>query len=85
MKKPPKMSTGRGRLAWNVLRLRREAGLTQEELGARCEIHFTFIGAVERGERNVTIDNVEKIAKSLRVDIGDLFIDYTSTATRRKA
>ena len=78
------MSTGRGRLAWNLLRLRREAGLTQEELGARSEIHFTFIGAVERGERNVTIDNVEKIAKSLRVDIADLFIDYAPSTTRRK-
>jgi len=85
MKKPPKMSTGRGRLAWNLLRLRREAGLTQEELGARCEIHFTFIGAVERGERNVTIDNVEKIASSLRVDLADLFVDNTPPTTRRKA
>jgi transcriptional regulator with XRE-family HTH domain len=73
MKKAPKMSSARGRLAWNVLRLRREAGLTQEELGARLDIHFTFVGSIERGERNVTIDNIERVAKALKVDIAELF------------
>jgi len=54
-------------------------------VGSRCEIHSTFIGAVECGERNVTINKVEKIAKSLRIDIADLFIDNTQSTTRRKA
>lgn len=48
-------------------------GLTQDELGKKCELHRTFIGSVERGERNVSILNLKVIAAALRVSLTELF------------
>ena len=57
------------------LRKQREArGLTQQQLGDFCELHRTFIGSVERGERNVAILNLRKIAQVLRITLADLFL-----------
>ena len=50
-------------------------GLTQEQLGEQCELHRTFIGSVERGERNVSILNLKLIAKVLRVPLAELFVE----------
>lgn len=54
-------------LAENVRRLRKLNGWTQEELSDRTGIHRTYIGAIERGEANVTVDHIEKIAAGLSV------------------
>lgn len=55
------------------IRERRAArGLTQEQLGEKCDLHRTFIGSVERGERNLSILNLRLLAKVLRVEIADL-------------
>lgn len=55
------------------LRTLREAkNLTQDQLGNQCELHRTFIGSTERGERNVSILNLRRIAKALRVRLTDL-------------
>jgi len=51
---------------------RSELNLTQAELGEKCELHRTFIGSVERGERNVSILNLRQIAQALRVPIQKL-------------
>lgn len=56
-----------------VRTLRKERGYSQEAFADECELHRTYIGAIERGERNVAIDNIAKIAKALKVSIGDLF------------
>jgi transcriptional regulator with XRE-family HTH domain len=56
---------------------RRERGWTQAELGLRCGLHRTFIGSVERGERNLSILNLRVIAKVLRVSLANLFADLT--------
>jgi transcriptional regulator with XRE-family HTH domain len=53
--------------------LRKQRGLSQEELGWKAELHFTYIGAVERGERNCSIITLEKIAKGLGINIKDFF------------
>jgi transcriptional regulator with XRE-family HTH domain len=58
------------------VRRRREAeNLTQAELGERCGLHRTFIGSVERGERNVAVLNLRAIAQGLRVPLASLFVE----------
>jgi transcriptional regulator with XRE-family HTH domain len=54
--------------AKNLKILRKNAGLSQEELAYRAGLHRTYIGAVERCERNITLKNVERIAMALNVD-----------------
>lgn len=53
--------------------LRKKANLSQEELGFRAGIHRTYIGAIERGEQNISVDNIHKLAKALKVPVSDLF------------
>jgi transcriptional regulator with XRE-family HTH domain len=55
-------------LAKNTRLRRNDLGLSQEELAYRCGRHRTYIGAIERGERNVTLLTVEAIAKALGCD-----------------
>ena len=58
------------------IRERRVArGWTQDELGVKCELHRTFIGSVERGERNISILNLKVIAGTLRVSLSELFTE----------
>lgn len=53
--------------------IRKKVGLSQEELGFRAGIHRTYIGAIERGEQNVSVDNIHKLARALKVHVGKLF------------
>lgn len=59
----------------NIRKYRLEKGWSQEDLAFECELHRTYIGAVERGEKNITILNLIKIKEKLGVDIGDLCPD----------
>lgn len=56
----------------NVRRFRTQAGLSQEELGYRAKLHRTYISSIERGERNVSVENIFAIADALKVPPGDL-------------
>ncbi len=56
-----------------VRELRKEKGLSQEELSFKADLHRTYIGMIERAEKNITLTNIEKIAKALDVDIKKLF------------
>ena len=47
-------------------------GISQEELAHRCGLHRTYIGAIERGERNITLSSLEIISSTLDVDIPTL-------------
>ena len=58
-------------------------GLTQAERAERCELHRTFIGSVERGERNLSILNLRLIANALRVPLAELFADAQADAPDR--
>ena len=60
------------RFAHNVRTLRNKKGWTQEELAKRADLHRTYIGSIERYERNVSLSNVERIAKALGVKAKDL-------------
>ncbi len=52
---------------------RLKLGLSQEELAARAGVHRTYIGMIERAEKNITLLNIEKILKALRINIADFF------------
>lgn len=56
-----------------VASLRRMKGLSQEKLAELADLHRTYIGAIERGERNISLKNIFKIAKALKVNMQDLF------------
>ena len=59
-------------LAHNLRRLRVTAGLSQEELADRAGLHRTYISSVERAQRNVSLENLFKIAQGLEVSAQDL-------------
>jgi transcriptional regulator with XRE-family HTH domain len=59
-------------LARNVRKLRAERSLTQEALADLAGVHRNYLGGVERCERNVGIDNLEKLARALSVGIAEL-------------
>jgi transcriptional regulator with XRE-family HTH domain len=55
-------------LARNMRRLRAARGLSQEKLAHECGINRTYLSSVERSERNVSIDNIARIAKGLEIE-----------------
>ena len=63
--------------ASNVRRLRIAAGLSQEALADRAELHRTYISSVERGERNVSLENIFRIATALEADPRQLLAPET--------
>lgn len=63
------------RFGKNVRIIRKGRNLSQEELSFKADLHRTYIGMIERAEKNITLINIEKIAKALNVDIKELFDD----------
>ncbi|MFN7949672.1 MAG: helix-turn-helix transcriptional regulator [Blastocatellia bacterium] len=59
--------------ARNLRRLRQHRKISQEQMAEMADLHRTYISSVERGERNISIDNIEKLAQALEVDVCDLF------------
>lgn len=55
-----------------VRELRKELGISQEELSYKADLHRTYIGMIERAEKNITLINIEKIAKALNVEVAEL-------------
>lgn len=54
-------------VATNVRAARKELGLSQEALADEAGLHRTYVGSIERKERNVSIDNIERLAEALKV------------------
>ena len=54
---------------------RLKKGISQERLGQLAKVHRTYIGMIERAEKNITLENIEKIAKALNMDISNLLKD----------
>ena len=69
------MTTGaiKARFGESVRSLRTKRGLSQEELAEIAGLHRNYIGGVERGERNVGLENIVKLAGALSVKTKDLF------------
>lgn len=69
------MKSVRQKIGCRIREIRENMHISQEDLGFRAGLHRTYIGSVERGERNLSIDAIEKIAKGLRVKIKSIFED----------
>jgi len=69
---PEPLSNAAAEFGQRVRRCRQKRGLTQEQLAARAGLHWTFVGQVERGRRNITLHNILKLATALDVDAGSL-------------
>jgi len=59
-----------------VRKERNKIGLSQEGLASKAGVHRTYIGMIERGEKNITLENIEKVAKALNLKLSDLFSDF---------
>jgi transcriptional regulator with XRE-family HTH domain len=73
---PSRNATGLARelLAGNLRRLRAEKSWSQEDLALEADLHRTFVAHVERRVRNISIDNVEKLAQALNVPVHQLLM-----------
>ncbi|WP_042476476.1 helix-turn-helix domain-containing protein [Bacillus ndiopicus] len=67
----------------HIRMLRKSKNLSQEELAFKASVHPTYIGQVERGEKNLTISSLHQITNALEIDLGEFFSviesNYTST------
>lgn len=52
---------------------RKKRGLSQEKLASLAGVHRTYIGMIERAEKNITLENIQKISKALKISVRDLF------------
>jgi len=60
-------------LGARIRKLRKEREWSQERMAEMCGMHWTYIGQVERGERNLTLHSIQSIAKALNLKISELF------------
>ncbi|MHC4692241.1 MAG: helix-turn-helix domain-containing protein [Planctomycetota bacterium] len=59
-------------VGFNIRTIRQERGISQEKLAALAGLHRAYVGQIERGEKNIGLINLEKIAKALKVKTKDL-------------
>jgi len=59
-----------------VRKERTKLGLSQESLAVKAGVHRTYIGMIERAEKNITLENIEKVAKALNLKLFDFFSDF---------
>ena len=66
----------KSRFGLAIKQRRQELGLSQEALAERTRLHRTYIADIERGARNLSLENIEKLANGLQLSISDLFAKY---------
>lgn len=70
----------RRQVGWNLRRLRVAKGMSQERLALEAGIDRAYVGRVERGSENVTLDRIEALAKTLGVEVSELFREVEDDA-----
>lgn len=68
------MTNLRRELGARIRQLRKIKGWTQEVLAEKADMDYKYLGAIERGEKNLTLTNIERIAKGLGVEVYQLFL-----------
>ncbi|MCR5087499.1 MAG: helix-turn-helix domain-containing protein [Lachnospiraceae bacterium] len=63
----------------NVRYFREQIGVSQEKFGEMCGLHRTYISDIERFTRNISLDNVQKIAQALNIEPFELFLERTQS------
>lgn len=63
---------------------RKHLGLSQEQLAELADFHPTYVGQIERGERNATVESIEKIAKAMNIPLSELFINIEETNAEKR-
>ena len=58
-----------GEFGQRIRQLRKARGLTQERLATKAGLHYTYVGAVERGEKNISLINIKNLARALEVEV----------------
>lgn len=81
MSKARRASGARAVFAANVRRRRKALGLSQDRFAHEAGVHRTYVGAVERCEKNICLDNIEKFAAALGCDPGELLNDEGASQT----
>lgn len=66
-------------VAANIRRCRQNINLSQEALADKCGLHRTYIGAIERGERNITINTLARVADALGVQVVNLLLAQSNS------
>ena len=69
----------RHRFGARVRQLRTERGWSQEAFADRARLHRTYVGAIERGEQNLSLQNIERLAATLGLSLAELFAPFTDT------
>lgn len=75
---------GRALVAWNLRRIRVGRGLSQERLAFDAGVDRSYVGGLERGQENPTVDVLDRLARTLSVPIADLFAQPAAGAKRPK-
>ena len=68
-----KMDTTVVQVGRQIRQIRKAQKISQQELGDRANLNYKYIGGVERGERNPSVESLMKIANGLKVDVGEFF------------
>ena len=68
-----KIETTVVRVGKRIREIRNSQKISQQELGERADLNYKFVGGIERGERNPSIETLRKVAHGLKVEVGELF------------